>query len=105
MLGRKAWRLSEVEDRIDEIELTAWADGVEIQRGTLAELLTPRYWVERLRELDLLKPGTVLLSGTIPMHHGVDQFAAKWRVELRDPATGDVIDCDYEVTRLPEPIG
>ncbi|SFR28546.1 Protein of unknown function [Lentzea waywayandensis] len=105
VLGRKAWRLSEVADRIDAIELTAWADGVEIQRGTLAELLTPRYWVERLRELGLLKPGTVLLSGTIPMHHGVDQFASKWRVELRDPATGDVIDCDYEVTRLPDPIG
>jgi 2-keto-4-pentenoate hydratase/2-oxohepta-3-ene-1,7-dioic acid hydratase in catechol pathway len=105
VLGSKAWRLSDVADRIDEIELTAWADGVEIQRGTLAELLTPQYWVERLRELDLLKPGTVLLSGTIPMHHGVDQFASKWRVELRDPATGDVIDCDYEVTRLPEPIG
>lgn len=105
VLGRKAWRLADVSNRIDELELTAWADGVEIQRGTLAELLTPQYWVDRLRELDLLKPGTVLLSGTIPMHHGVEQFASKWRVELRDPATGDIIDCDYEVTRLPEPIG
>ncbi|MGW6448404.1 DUF2848 domain-containing protein [Lentzea sp. NPDC055074] len=105
VLGRRAWRLSEVAGRIDSIELTAWADGVEIQRGTLAELLTPQYWVERLRYLDLLRPGTVLLSGTIPMHHGVDQFASRWRVELRDPATGDVLDCDYEVTRLPDPIG
>ncbi|WP_245849138.1 hypothetical protein [Lentzea kentuckyensis] len=61
------------------LELTAWADGVEIQRGTL--------------------------SGTIPMRHCVDQFASKWRVELRDPATGDIIDCDHQVTRLPEPIG
>ncbi|MFD4639201.1 DUF2848 domain-containing protein [Lentzea sp. NPDC058436] len=105
VLGRKAWRLADVADRIDSIELTAWADGVEIQRGTLAELLTPQYWVDRLKELDLLAPGTVLLSGTIPMHHGVDQFASKWRVELRDPATGDVIDCEYEVAKLPEPIG
>jgi 2-keto-4-pentenoate hydratase/2-oxohepta-3-ene-1,7-dioic acid hydratase in catechol pathway len=105
VLGRRAWRLSEVADRIDAIELTAWADGVEIQRGTLAELLTPAYWVDRLRELGLLRPGTVLLSGTIPMHHGVEQFASKWRVELRDPATGDVLDCAYEVAPLPEPIG
>ncbi len=105
VLGRKAWRLSDVAGRVDSIELTAWADDVEIQRGTLAELLTPAYWVERLRELDLLRPGTVLLSGTIPMHHGVEQFASKWRVELRDPATGDVLDCGYEVTPLPAPIG
>ncbi|SER42536.1 Protein of unknown function [Lentzea xinjiangensis] len=105
VLGRKAWRLADVAGRIDEVELIAWADGVEIQRGTCAELLTPQYWVDRLRDLGLLRPGTVLLSGTIPMHHGVEQFASKWRVELRDPATGDVIDCAYEVTRLPEPIG
>lgn len=105
VLGRRAWRLSDVADRIDAIELTAWADGVEIQRGTLAELLTPQYWVDRLRELGLFRPGTVLLSGTIPMHHGVEQFASKWRVELRDPATGDVIDCGYEVNLLPDPVG
>ncbi|WP_231114701.1 DUF2848 family protein [Lentzea aerocolonigenes] len=61
--------------------------------------------MDQLRELGLLKPGTVLLSGTIPMHHGVEQFASKWHVELRDPATGDVLDCGYEVTLLPDPIG
>jgi 2-keto-4-pentenoate hydratase/2-oxohepta-3-ene-1,7-dioic acid hydratase in catechol pathway len=105
VLGAKAWRLSEVEDRLDAIELTAWADGVEIQRGTLAELLTPAYWVDVLRARDLLKPGTVLLSGTIPMHEGVNQFAKSWRVELHDPATGDRIACDYTVRPLPEAIG
>jgi hypothetical protein len=51
-----------------------------------------------------LAPGTVLLSGTIPMHPGVDQFAASWRVELGDPATGAVIRCQYAVRRLPEPV-
>jgi hypothetical protein len=105
VLGRKAWRLADVTDRIDLIELTAWADGVEIQRGTLAELLAPAYWVDVLRARDLLKPGTVLLSGTIPMREGVNQFAASWRVELRDPATGDTIECAYEVSPLPAPIG
>jgi 2-keto-4-pentenoate hydratase/2-oxohepta-3-ene-1,7-dioic acid hydratase in catechol pathway len=105
VLGAKAWRLSEVADRIDEIELTAWADGVEIQSGTLAELLAPAYWVDVLRARDLLSPGTVLLSGTIPMHEGVNQFAKTWRVELHDPATGHRIDCAYAVRPLPEAIG
>ncbi|WNV89682.1 DUF2848 domain-containing protein [Umezawaea sp. Da 62-37] len=105
VLGRGAWRLEEVADRIDEVELTAWADGVEIQVGTLAELLAPAYWVEVLRARDLLRPGTVLLSGTIPMREGVNQFAERWRVELRDPATGRAIDCAYSVRTLPAAIG
>jgi len=105
VLGRGAWRLVDVADRIDRIELTAWADGVEIQVGTLAELLTPAYWVDVLRARDLLKPGTVLLSGTIPMREGVNQFASSWRVELRDPETGNAIELAYAVRPLPAPIG
>ncbi|PSK89193.1 uncharacterized protein DUF2848 [Murinocardiopsis flavida] len=109
VIGRRAWRLADVADRLDEITLTAWvgADGAEteIQRGTLAELLTPAYWVEVLRERGLLTPGTVLLSGTIPMRENVDQFASAWRVEMADPATGAVLRLDYTVERLPEPIG
>ena len=108
IIGRQAWRLSDVAHRLDSLTLTGWVgDGVtwtEIQRGTLAELLTPAYWLDVLRQRDLLVPGTVLLSGTIPMHGGVDQFAPAWRVELGDPATGAVIRCQYSVQLMPEPI-
>lgn len=104
VLGRKAWRLVEVADRLDELTLTAWAGGEVIQRGTLAELLTPQFWLDDLRERGLLQPGTVLLSGTIPMDAAVDQFADSWRVELGDPKTGDVIACEYQVRSMPEPV-
>jgi 2-keto-4-pentenoate hydratase/2-oxohepta-3-ene-1,7-dioic acid hydratase in catechol pathway len=108
VVGRQAWRLSDVADRLDSLTLTAWvgdgASWTEIQRGTLGELLTPSYWLDVLRQRDLLAPGTVLLSGTIPMHEGVDQFAAAWRVELGDPVTGNVIRCEYAVRQLPQPI-
>ncbi|EPH41108.1 hypothetical protein STRAU_5760 [Streptomyces aurantiacus JA 4570] len=77
----------------------------EIQSGTLAELLTPGYWVDVLRSREALVPGTVLISGTIPMTEGVDQFAEGWRVELSDPATDDTIRLAYEVRPMPEPIG
>ena len=70
----------------------------DVHRGLLRQAL------DALRARDLLAPGTVLLSGTIPMHPGVDQFAAAWRVELGDPATGNVIRCQYAVRRLPEPV-
>lgn len=109
VLARRAWRLADVEGRLDELALRAWVthDGREtlIQNGTLAELLTPGYWADVLRERGDLVPGTVLISGTIPMAEGVDQFADRWRVELSDPATGDVIDLAYDVVRMPAPIG
>ncbi|WP_433869596.1 DUF2848 domain-containing protein [Saccharopolyspora sp. CA-218241] len=104
VLGDRAWRLVDVADRIDRLTLTAWADGAPIQRGTLAELLDPGYWLADLRERDLLRPGVVLLSGTIPMLPGVDQFADRWRVELGDPDTGDTLACDYAVRRMPDAV-
>ncbi|MEW1724039.1 DUF2848 domain-containing protein [Streptomyces sp. NPDC093109] len=109
VLARRAWRLAEVQDRLDALTLRAWVthggEETVIQDGTLAELLTPGYWAEVLRERGDLVPGTVLISGTIPMTEGVDQFAGRWRVELGDPATGDTIELAYDVVRMPAPIG
>ncbi|WP_411150692.1 DUF2848 domain-containing protein [Streptomyces sp. A30] len=109
VLARRAWRLADVEQRLDELTLRAWVshDGEEseIQHGTLAELLTPAYWADVLRSRGDLVPGTVLISGTIPMAEGVDQFAEGWRVELGDPVTGDSIRLSYDVVPMPEPIG
>ncbi|MFD7923026.1 DUF2848 domain-containing protein [Streptomyces sp. NPDC059740] len=111
VLAGRAWRLADVEDRLDTLTLRAWVTpaggGREtlIQDGTAGELLAPAYWVEVLRERGELTPGTVLISGTIPMREGVDQFAGRWRVELSDPATGDAIDLRYDVVPMPEPIG
>ncbi|WP_406129415.1 DUF2848 domain-containing protein [Streptomyces sp. NBC_00989] len=109
VLARRAWRLADVESRIDEITLRAWVSHAgtetEIQTGTLAELLTPAYWVDVLRSRGELIPGTVLISGTIPMAPDVDQFADGWRVELGDAAGGDAISLAYDVRPMPEPIG
>lgn len=47
----------------------------------------------------------VLLSGTVAMLPGVDQFAGRWRVEMSDPVTGRTLELGYAVERMPEPIG
>ncbi|WP_326566807.1 DUF2848 domain-containing protein [Amycolatopsis rhabdoformis] len=104
VLARKAWRLDDLAD-LDSVRLQSWVDGALLQDGTLAELLTPQYWLPVLEARGLAKPGTVLLSGTLPMDPAVDQFGTSWRVALTDPATGDVIDLAYTVETLPEPIG
>ncbi|MCU1645767.1 MAG: Protein of uncharacterized function [Nocardia sp.] len=108
VLARKAWRLADVADHIDDITLTASvttdAGPRVIQQGTLAELLTPMYWAEELRTRNLLNPGTVLMSGTIPMRGEIDQFGAGWSVELADPRTGESISLSYSVRLTPPPV-
>ncbi|MEU7629781.1 DUF2848 domain-containing protein [Nocardia sp. NPDC049220] len=109
VLGTRAWRLSDVADHLDDITLRAWVGHGEssqlIQQGTLGDLLTPAYWLGVLADRGADKPGTVLISGTISMLPGVDQFADAWRVEMTDPATADTISCSYRTVSMPEPIG
>ena len=109
VLGTRAWRLSEIADRLDDIALEAWVghgDTIElIQQGTLGDLLAPKYWLDVLTERGDARPGTVLISGTISMLHGVNQFADTWKVAMTDPATQDVIGVEYRTVRMPEPIG
>ncbi len=53
-----------------------------------------------MRLAGLLRPGTLVLSGTIGMIEGVDQFAAGWRVEMAD-AAGNISKIAYKVEKLP----
>lgn len=110
LLGRQAWRLADVRGHLDQITLRAWVsdlDGTEtlIQDSTLGALLAPDYWLQVLQERGLDGAGTVLLSGTVAMTAGVDQFAPGWRVEMGDPVTGLSIGLDYAVSTMPAPIG
>lgn len=105
VLGATAWKLAEVADHLDRITLRAWADDVLIQDASLADLLTPDHWLDALAERDLFRAGTVLLSGTVQMAPGVEQFASSWRVELYDPVLDRRSTCDYTVERMPSPIG
>ena len=122
VLGRRAWRIAEIADHHDALELRAWVrhdvgaeetglgtDGrVEerlVQEARLGSLLPLDYWRDVLRARSWLSPGTVLLSGTVPVISGVDPCAAGWRVELRDPVTMDRLSLGYSVDRLPDPIG
>jgi 2-keto-4-pentenoate hydratase/2-oxohepta-3-ene-1,7-dioic acid hydratase in catechol pathway len=103
VLGDVAWPLAAIEGELDKFTLKAWVRHGDteqlIQDGTLAQLLPPSYWVKELGAR--LVPGTVVLSGTIPMIAGVDQFADAWRVELTDPR-GLTSRIGYGVEQLAE---
>ncbi len=106
IIGSRAWRWDEVADDFDEFTLRAWVThggdrGADLRRVTRRAPLA-RLLGRAAREAGLLRPGTVLLSGTIPMIEGVDQFADGWRVELADPA-GATSTAAYRVEQLSEP--
>ncbi|WZH38864.1 MAG: DUF2848 domain-containing protein [Microbacterium enclense] len=107
MLGRRAWRLSSLGERVDDLRLRAWvgADRTLIQDGRAGDLLSPNYWLDVLAERGEREAGVVLISGTIPMIAGVDQFSDRWEVELLDEATGEAAVVRYDVARMPAPIG
>lgn len=109
VLARRAWRLQDVRGHLDAITLRAWVghQGSKdlIQDSTVGALLDPDYWLDVLAKRNLAVPGTVLLSGTVTMLQGVDQFGDSWVVEMSDPVTGDVLELSYDVELLPAPIG
>ncbi|MEU6409376.1 DUF2848 domain-containing protein [Microbispora sp. NPDC046933] len=106
VLARRAWRLSDVLGHVDDIRIVGRVgrERALIQDGTCAELLPPTYWLDVLKQAGLYRPGTVLLSGTIPMMKGPDQFASRWETALVDPVTGEEIVSSYDVEVLPAPL-
>ncbi|MGH3435714.1 MAG: DUF2848 family protein [Sciscionella sp.] len=102
-LGILAWRWDDIKDDFDNFTLRAWVtnQGREepIQDGSPAQLLSPAYWLDALTEANLARPGTLLMSGTIPMIPDVNQFAEAWRVELADHH-GNVSRAAYRVEQL-----
>lgn len=109
VMARQAWRLDDVRDHLDAIALRAWVghqgNKELIQDSTVGALLDPDYWLDVLQRRNLAVPGTVLLSGTVTMLEGIDQFGDSWIVEMSDPVTRDVLKLSYDVELMPEPIG
>ncbi|WP_096453561.1 DUF2848 domain-containing protein [Corynebacterium suranareeae] len=106
VLGKKAWPLSDIAHRLDEVILKAWVgqDKTTIQEAPVSALLEPEYWLDVLEQRGERLPGTVLMSGTITMKPGVDQFSENWGVSLNDVQLG-TISAEYQVSLMPAPIG
>lgn len=109
ILARAVWDLADVTDHIDDLALRARVtnDGIEeeIQTATLGDLIPPTHWLDLLHERGLRESGTVLLSGTVNMKEGVDQFADAWRAEFTDPVLRRSTTLGYDVVPMAEPVG
>lgn len=103
LVGTKAWLLDEIADQLDAATLRSKVlhDGewTILQEGSVGDLISPVDWLQRLRALGRLEPGTLLLGGTLPMRDPARQFAAAWAVELVLPS-GEAVGVEYRVNRL-----
>ena len=102
VLARTAWRLDELRDRWDQLQLRAHGtiDGERVlyQEGPLALMRTPDDLIRRYGTP--LLPGTVLMSGTLNAIGGI-RPAARFEMELRDSVAGRVISHAYDIAELP----
>ncbi|MEL7462676.1 MAG: DUF2848 domain-containing protein [Pseudomonadota bacterium] len=93
------WRLDGIAD-LDAVELRAEihekGEWIAYQEGTLAAIRP----LAELIEGAALADGEAMLCGTLSAIGGV-RAAARFRMELRDPATGRAISHEYEAKALP----
>lgn len=100
VLARFAWPV-EAGPWMDRLELESRAtiDGREVvyQRGTLAMIRPLTELVERYGGL---KPGTVMLCGTVPVEGGI-RHADRFAMRLSDPESGAAVEHAYAIETLP----
>ena len=102
VLGRTLWRLDEVRERWDSLVLRAHVviDGERAlyQEGALALMRTPDDLMQRYGKP--LKPGTIMMSGTLNAIGGI-RPASRFEMQLQDPAERRSITHAYDVADLP----
>lgn len=105
VVSEQAWRLSDVRDHWDDIEIRAWntIDGERqrYQDTTLASVLPPEDVIEEVSDRypgDL--NGTAILSGTVPTVEGKLTPGVRFEVELTDPVRERSISVGYDVESI-----
>ncbi len=102
VLGRTLWRLDELVGRWDSLVLRAYAtiggERILYQEGSLALMRTPEDLMQRYGAP--LKPGTVMMSGTLNAIGGI-RPGSQFDMRLEDPATDRAIAHAYDIVELP----
>jgi hypothetical protein len=102
VLARTLWRLDEVRERWDSLVLRAHAtiggERVLYQEGALALMRTPDDLMQRYGET--LKPGTIMMSGTLNAIGGI-RSGSHFEMRLEDRTARRSISHAYDISELP----
>ena len=103
-VARHAWRMSEVAEHWDSLELTSWiqeqGEWVVYQQGSLASLLTPQDLMTRYLEGEEAQEGVAMSCGTLGAIGGI-RPASKFRMALHDPVLNRTLEHAYCTGALP----
>ncbi|CAM1379921.1 hypothetical protein FF3_01262 [Fretibacterium fastidiosum] len=103
LVGAIFWRVDDVRDHWDEIELRVWNDGKIYQEGTLGQMLPPEALLELAEEDSPVKGGRIsLFSGTLPVIGGGLVYGSRYVLSLRDPVLNRELWHEYAVQVLPD---
>jgi hypothetical protein len=102
-IGPVLWRLSDIADHLDALELRSFATQGSTRRlyqeGSLASIRP----IEELLKLSGAEPvpeGFAMFCGTIPVLGGISS-ASQFEMEIHDPVTGSSLCCAYSIHNLP----
>lgn len=102
VLARTLWRLDELRERWDSLVLRAHAtiggERVLYQEGALALMRTPDDLMQRYGKP--LKPGTIMMSGTLNAIGGI-RPGSRFEMQLEDRAARRSITHAYDISELP----
>ena len=103
-VASSAWRMSEVAEHWDALELTSWikeqGEWVIYQQGTLASLLTPPDLLARYLGDSSVKQGFAMSCGTLGAIGGI-RPSSEFRMALHDPILGRTLEHHYCTGALP----
>lgn len=102
VLARTLWRLDEVRERWDSLVLRAHAtiggERVLYQEGALALMRTPDDLMQRYGKP--LKPGTIMMSGTLNAIGGI-RAGSRFEMQMEDREARRSITHAYDISELP----
>ena len=103
IVGAVFWKVDEVRNHWDSLELRTWVDGKLYQEGTLGKMLPPEKLFELAREDAPLAGCTLsLFSGTLPVLGEGLVYGKAYVLSLKDPVLNREIRHEYEVRVLPD---
>lgn len=108
VLSREVWEHEEVKDVWDGLQLESWVreggSGAETlyQKASLASILSAENILDLMRSrlTEGVTDGLVIYSGTLPIVCAQMIFGDHFRCELRDPASGRSLRCEYDIRVL-----
>jgi len=106
MLGNTFWKVEEIADHWDEIELRSEvldaAEFVPYQSGHLAQILNYKDLLDLILQDSPAGKHPSLLSGTIPVIGGNALFTSICKITMTDPIFNRVITKQYKIIVLPD---